>query len=138
MSTTKRQRKTKSFHVNLHCVILATNISANKAYVLSTNSKEIKLPFFALTSDHKNDTTQFLIDSLRENYIYVHELELLPQIISIHNDILGHENNVLNVVYGFIVNLTNSVNNAYWIEFQYTDTNNKFLPLLTEVIQQLK
>lgn len=128
-----------TFNINIHCVVLTTNIPLNKKYVLSLNNNEIALPSFALKVDHLSDKTKFndnIISFLKE-YIFVSDIELFPELISLNSVNINGEPNCLNVVYGFLVNYSNSLNNCYWVEFDYLNPV-EHTPLLIEVIQKLK
>lgn len=133
--------KSTNFRVYLNCVIIATNIPINKKYILSLNQKDIILPFFELNNDNKVNTEQYLISKLRENYIFVSELELIPQLISLNFPVLNPENkkykNHIDVIYAFLVDHTNNINNAHWVEFDYMESN-AYTSLICEVVQKLR
>jgi hypothetical protein len=128
-----------AFNVNIHCVVLTTNIPLNKKYVLSLNENQIVLPSFGLKPDHVLDKNKFedkIITFLKE-YIFVSDIELFPQLISLNSANIDAEPNQLNVIYGFLVNYSNSLNNCYWTEFDYLSPT-EHTPLLIEVIQKLQ
>lgn len=125
------------YAIKIHCLVFGTNISLNKKYILSLNDKEIVLPNLYLTNDNISSIENSLIQYLRQ-YIFVNELELLPQLISLHSVYIDNvEDNTLNVIYGFVVNHTININNAYWYEFDFLEPT-KYSNLLFEAIQKLK
>lgn len=128
--------KSKKFIVKIYLVILATDISNNKQYILSKKSDEIELPNIILS--------EALLDNLEKNIVteaqtlvFANELELLPQLISLHNKYIDKHNNEINCVYGFVLKKTDNINNSYWIEFSYNEPN-KYSDLIFETIQKLK
>lgn len=124
------------FKVNIHCVVFSTNITANKRYVLSLTTDNITLPSLHVTKELLSNLENNIVNYLK-SHVYVSDLELLPQIITLNSDQIESDNNTLNVVYGFVVNYTESINNAYWIEFDYFKTI-PYSHLLFEVIQKLQ
>ena len=127
------------FDINIHCVVFGTDIPNNKTYILSTQKEDISFPSFVLTMDNITDLDNYLIKFLK-NYIFVNDLELIPQLITLNSiDIVNSETdiNTLNTIYGFIVNHTHSINNCYWLNFEYKEPM-KYGNLLLEVIQKLK
>ncbi|MFM7795448.1 MAG: hypothetical protein ACKO7N_01650 [Candidatus Nitrosotenuis sp.] len=127
-----------NFKVNLNCIVFSTNITLNQRLVLSLDKEKIIFPSLYLNSDNLNHLDDTLIQFLKQ-YVFVSDLELLPQLISLDNSILNNDPNnaTLNVVYGFIVNHTNSLNNAFWVEFQLLKEQ-PYSNLLFEVIQKLR
>lgn len=126
----------EKFVIKLYLIILTTNVSHNKNYILSTNENDVDPPCVYLTSD--------LLDSLEKNiveqaqkFIFTNELELLPQLINLHSPFIDIVSGELNTVYGFVVNKTDNLNNSYWIEFDYF-TPNKYSNVIAETIQKLK
>ncbi|NDC71876.1 MAG: hypothetical protein EBZ62_00275 [Sphingobacteriia bacterium] len=108
---------------------------------MSTQNEEIVFPSFGLTIENVTDLDNHIIKFLKE-YIFVSDLELSPQLITLNSihmikNNIEEEKNQLNTVYGFIVNHTNSINNCYWTYFDYTQPMT-YSNLLFEVIQKLK
>lgn len=128
-------KKTK-FNVKINCVIIGTDIPNNIQYILSTNKTDIVFPCLELNAIHKENIDLYITDFLKQ-YIFVSELELMPQIISLHSKDLQCSKNDLNVVYGFVVKHTININDVYWIPFDYSQTN-QYSNLIFEVIQKLK
>lgn len=127
-----------TFAVQLNCVVLTTNIPLNKKYVLSLDKDNIVIPALSLTKEYlSNDKLDNHIIEFLKQYIFVSDLELFPQLISLHSPYINNSNNHLNTIYGFLVNYTNSLNNCYWVEFDYLQPVD-YMPLLIEVIQRLK
>lgn len=124
------------FRINLNCVILGTDIPANKKYVLSTDNKEILFPRLQLTIDKLSNLEENII-SFVKNHIFVSDIYLLPQLINFHSQYFKSGDNVLDVVYGFVVEYTPNIDKSFWIEFDFL----KPIPqseLLYEVIQKLQ
>lgn len=126
------------FTVKINCVVLTTNIALNKKYVLSIDSNKMVLPSLVLSYDNLTDNNlQDSIVQFLKQYVFVSDIELFPQLINLHSNHITTDNQTLNTVYGFLINQTNSLNNAYWIEFDYLQPV-ELTPLLVEVIQKLR
>jgi|694.fasta_scaffold54157_4 hypothetical protein len=123
------------FDVNINCVIFGANQSLNKRGVLSLNKDDIILPKLSLTKDLLTNLNNSIISFLKE-YVFVNELELIPQLINIHHPLLGDSS--LEVIYGFIIDYNSSINNekAYWIDFDPLKEL-KLSPVLFETMQKL-
>lgn len=123
------------FPININCIIFSTNICKNKKYVLSLDKNNLVFPVFQLRSDMLLNIESSIIAYLKE-LIFVNELELIPQLITL-NSIYLNQNDEINTVYGFVVGFTQSLNNCYWYEFDLANpihhTN-----LLIDTIQKLK
>lgn len=126
----------EKFVVKIYFVILTTNISHNKNYVLSTDADSVELPYIYLNSDHLDSLEQKVIEQA-QTFIFTNELELLPQLINLHSRFIEVVPGELNTVYGFVVNKTDNLNNSYWVEFDYF-TPNKYSNIISETIQKLK
>ena len=100
------------FKVNIKTVVISTQIELNKKYLLSQNEKVWQPITFDLNIDMLSNLEKNIIDRLKQ-YIFVNELELLPQLINV----ALNENNELDIIYGFLVNYTQSLNNCFWVEF---------------------
>jgi hypothetical protein len=126
------------YQVRIHCVLFAADISANKKFVLSIDKEKISFPCLELSSENIKEIDYNLVQYLKQ-YIFVNELELLPQLISLHNMPLANtQEQTLDVVYGFVVGYTENINsNAFWHEFDFLESN-EYTNTLLEVIQKLK
>lgn len=125
-----------NFELKINCVVLSTNKELTKRFVLSLDEKEIKFPSFYVNKNMLNNLNQHIIDFLKI-YIFVSDFELMPQLINLNSlDIEKNNENCLNLVYGFVVQFTQSIDNCHWVEFNYFDPN-KYLNLLAEVTQKL-
>jgi len=124
------------FNVKIHFVVFSTNINLNKRFVLSLDQNNIIFPYFDLAIEHLNDIEHQIIDFLK-GFVFVSDLELLPQIINIHHSDLSENPNDINAIYGFVINHTDSLNNAHWVEFELLKEQ-KISPILFEVIQKLR
>jgi hypothetical protein len=125
------------FKVSLNCVVLTTNISLNKKYVLSLDESNIVLPKLYLTKENLSNNLNNTVVQFLKQYIFVSDIELLPQLICLHSNNIPNETEEINAIYGFLVNKTNSLNKCFWIEFDYLQPNT-YTELLIEVIQALK
>jgi hypothetical protein len=122
------------YTISIQCVVLSTDISNNKQFVLSLSKDQIEFPSFECNSDFLNDTEEYLIQYLKK-YIFVNDVELLPQIINLDTKYIS---NNINIIYGFITTKTSSIGNgANWFEFSYQQPN-PYSNILFEVTQKLK
>lgn len=125
------------YNIAINCIVLSTEIHNNKQFVLSLSKDEIQPPQFECNIDFLNNTEKYLIQFLKK-YIFVHDMELLPQLISLNYKNITSIDDPINIVYGFITNKTNNINDsAYWYEFDYTKPN-PYNNILLEVTQKLK
>jgi len=125
------------YTVNIQCVVLSTDIPNNKQFVLSLSQDQIQFPNFVCNSDFLKNTETYLVDYLKK-YIYVNDIELLPQLINIDTKYISDNEDTLNMIYGFITSKTNSIGNgACWFEFIYQEPN-PYSNILFEVTQRLK
>lgn len=122
------------FKINLKCVILTSQIEKNKKYVLTKTKDKWDPPTLELNSewDFKNFDQQ-IIQKIK-NLVFVNDLELLPQIISIKPNTT--QDNSLDVLYGFIINYTESLSECDWLEFDLLQEK-EYSGTLFEVIQKL-
>jgi len=122
------------YSLQARCVILSTDIKNKKQYVLSLENENIVFPVFNFDDDETfQDKESKVIEFLRK-YVYVSQLELIPQIINFDKK---EKDDIVNITYGFVINHTNNINNCFWYEFQY-DVPNIYSNLLFEVTQNLK
>lgn len=127
-----------TFHVKLYCVLLSTDIPNNKQYILSSKKDEIEIPYFDLDAVMLTNLDSDILAKMKE-LIFVSDIELIPQLISMHNSYLETKERTLNVVYGFLVKHTGNINTekVFWQEFNYL-TPNKYSNLIMQVIQNLR
>lgn len=125
------------FDINLNFIIFSTLPEKNSQYILSTSQDEILIPNTKLDTEWLGDLDKSIIGFLKSNYIFVSDYELMPQIINFHCDSIESKNNQINTVYGFIVSHTKSLNNCFWIPFDYL-TPHKYSGIIFETIQKLK
>lgn len=125
------------FNVNIHCVVFGVNASLNKRCVLSVDNDKLVLPKFILQNDLLKNLNENIIKFLKQ-YVFVNDLELLPQLISLNHVSLNQEQDTLDIVYGFIIDYNSSIDNtkAYWIDFDILKEQPLSLVLL-ETIQKL-
>lgn len=127
---------TTNFNIRIYCMILTTDIPNRKQYVLSVSNEEIIPPNFLLESQQKHNIEMSVVSYLKQ-YIYLSDIELLPQLICLNSKTIESDENTINCIYGFLVNHTNNINNSYWIKFDH-ETNNQFSPAIFETIQRLR
>jgi hypothetical protein len=125
------------FNVNIHCVVFGVNASLNKRCVLSVDNDKLVLPKFILENDLLKNLNENIIKFLKQ-YVFVNDLELLPQLISLNHVSLNQEQDTLDIVYGFIIDYNSSIDNTrvYWIDFDILKEQQLSLVLL-ETIQKL-
>lgn len=126
------------FSIKLHLVILATEISLNQQYVLSTSKEEITLPCLYLENNFCSIIEDKIL-SYAQSLVFTNELELTPQLININDKNIDSVDGELNAVYGFVISKTDNINQSsvHWIPFDYIHPN-KYSHLLFEVTQKLK
>lgn len=125
-----------NYKVNIHCVVLSTDIPNNKQYVLSTSEEDIEFPTFACSNEFLSEPDQYLISFIKK-HIFLNDMELLPQLINLDNKYINDNKDTINIIYGFITTKTNSINEANWYEFSFTEPN-RYSNILFEVTQKLK
>lgn len=125
-----------NYTVNLNCVVFSANVSLNQRLIFSLDSEKIVLPSLSLTPEVLGNLEESLIKFLKE-HIFVSDIDLLPQLINIHSPIISNDTNQLNIVYGFLVPYTFSINNGFWIEFELLKEQ-PYSQLLFEVMQKLR
>ena len=124
------------FNVKINCVVFSTNINLNQRFILSLKNDILEIPSFELESS-KLDNLEYEIIQFLKTFVFVNEIELLPQLININSKILSKNNQELNIVYGSIINHTNNINDSYWISFDLLKED-FYSTLIFEVIQKLK
>lgn len=125
------------YNINIHCVVLSTDIPNNKQFVLSLSNNAIEFPSFACNNDFLNNPEEYLIQHLKQ-YIFVNDIELWSQIINIDHKYISSSDDTVNIIYGFITTKTSSIGNgACWFEFSYQEPN-PYSNILFEVTQKLK
>lgn len=127
------------YDINIHCIIFGVNAGLNKKCILSFNSQDIEFPKLALMPEHTENINSNIIQFLKR-YIFINELELIPQIISFNNQVLNehHNKNEINTVYGFIVDYKSSIDNSkvHWIDFDILKEH-KYSTVVFETMQKL-
>lgn len=125
------------YTINIQCVVLSTDIANNKQFVLSLSKDQIEFPSFQCDSNFLNDTEEYLIQYLKQ-YIFVSDIELLPQLINLDTKYISNNDDTINIIYGFITTKTSSIgSDANWFEFDYQQPN-PYSNILFEVTQKLK
>lgn len=126
-----------SFNININCVVFGVSEQLNKKCILSTTKDSITFPKFYLDSSHLDNINKNIISFLK-GYVFVNDIELIPQTINIHSKILQTNSNTIEMVFGFIVNYNSSINTEHvsWIDFDILQEQ-PLSPILFEVIQKL-
>lgn len=119
------------FKVKIKAIVISTQIHLNKKYLLSTKEKVWDPISFDLNAEILSDLEQNIITKMKE-YVFVNDLELLPQLINIKLN----ENKELDIIYGFLINYTESLKDCAWVEFNLSDEPS-YSNLILEVIQKL-
>lgn len=127
------------YNINVHIVAISTNLSVEKAFVLSTNETEIIFPTLQIDNTNTDNIDETVI-KMMQKYLMTSELELIPQIISLNKKELNNnlKKNTLNTVYGFLIKEGIRNFDSYWIEINFADIKHKYTGLLFEVIQKIK
>lgn len=124
------------FSVKILYVVLSTDLSKNKKYVLSLDNEAIKLPTLECSNENIAQLDSEVIKYLKD-MVCVNELEMLPQIICINDKFIPNmEKDTVYIVYGFVLTLTSSLNNVFWKEFDFLQPN-EHSNLILKVVQNL-
>lgn len=127
------------YNVNIHIIAISTNLSVEKAFVLSTNETEIIFPTLQIDNTNVDNIDTAVIKTMQK-YLMTSELELIPQVIGLNKQDLNNnlKKNTLNTVYGFLIKEGIRNFDSYWIEIDFADIQHKYASLLFEVIQKIK
>jgi hypothetical protein len=128
----------ENHNTKIACVLLATDIAKNKQFVLSTKSDEIELPLLEVSDEYFDNPVMYIAQKLKE-YIFISDLELISQLISIKNRLpqISEEENTLYIIHGLLTPKSQNLNNVHWIEFNY-HVPNTHSHILLEVTQKLQ
>jgi hypothetical protein len=121
------------YNIQIKCVVLSADIQEKKQFVLSLDQNEIIFPTMECDDTFFLDKKDNIINFLRK-HIFLSKIELLPQIITF--DKIENEEKI-DIVYGFLVTKTTSLNECHWIEFKYEEPTKHSILLFT-VTQALK
>jgi hypothetical protein len=121
------------FNINIKPIVLTTRININKRYILSTSENLWSPILIQLEESMLNNLEEKIVTTLK-SFIFVNDLELLPQIISVKQN--KEQPNTIDLIYGFLVNYTENLNNCFWVEFDLAEEKEYSL-LILEVIQNL-
>lgn len=124
------------FKVKINCVVFSTNINLNQRFILSLKNDTIALPSFNLVEEHLENIEYEIIKFLKE-FVFVNDIELLPQLININSKVLSKDNQELNILYGSLIKHTENLNNCYWVPFDLLKEQ-PYSTLIFEVIQKLR
>lgn len=126
------------FNININCVIFGVNVALNKKCILSLNESDIEFPKLSLQEDQTDDINTSIVKFLK-NFIFINDLELIPQIITLNHSILKSSDvPEINVVYGFIIDYKSSIDTSkvYWLNFDILKEH-KYSSVIFEVMQKL-
>lgn len=124
------------FTIKIHFVVLATDIKQDKQYILSINEEDICLPHAFLNNEYLKSLDNTVIKKVQE-FVFTNELELMPQLISLHSLDIEQQDQQINCVYGFVINKTDNLHNSFWVEYDYFKPN-KYSNLIAETTHKLK
>ena len=127
-----------SFNVRLYCVLLSTDIPNNKQYILSSSKEDVEIPFFELESEMLEAMDSSIISKMK-TLVFTNDIELLPQLITLHNTDVDSSPDTVNVIYGFLVKHTPNIDSdkVNWQEFNCLKPH-KYSNLIMQVIQNLR
>jgi len=128
------------YNIDIHIVAVSTNLSIEKAFVLSKNETDIVFPTLSIDNTNVNNIDKNIIE-IMQKYLMTSELELIPQIITLNKTDLNKSSgkkNTLNIVYGFLIKEGIRNFDSYWIEINFADIKHPYANLLFEVIQKIK
>jgi hypothetical protein len=128
------------YNIDIHIVAISTNLSIEKAFVLSKHETDIVFPTLSIDNTNVSNIDKNIIE-IMQKYLMTSELELIPQIISLNKTDLNKSSskkNTLNIVYGFLIKEGIRNFDSYWIEINFADTKHPYSNLLFEVIQKIK
>lgn len=120
------------YKVNIQTIVLTVKPEIDKRYILSLDAEDWRPPVISLDNEILSDIDNILIKKMKE-LIFTSDLELMPQLISIKP---GHKDTELDIIYGFIINYTHSLNNCVWLEFDLKQEK-PYSRLILEVAQKL-
>jgi len=128
------------YNIDIHIVAVSTNLSIEKAFVLSKNETDIVFPTLSIDNTNVDNIDKNIIE-IMQKYLMTSELELIPQIITLNKTDLNKSSgkkNTLNIVYGFLIKEGIRNFDSYWIEINFADIKHPYANLLFEVIQKIK
>jgi hypothetical protein len=120
-------------------VAIGTNLSTEKAFVLSLSETELVFPTLQIDNTNIDDIDKCVTQQM-QRYLMTNELELVPQIINLNRKDLSKstKKNTLDIVYAFLIKEGVRNFDSYWLAINFADMDSKYAPLLFEVIQKIK
>lgn len=132
--------------IYLNLFIVTVDIHTEKKYILSSDKQYIRPIVIELNQENKHRIKSHLSNFIRE-IIPMNIMGIIPQIISLHSDILVNSYKKINidtdengvyVVYGCLVDYLKPIKDDYhWLEFAF-EIPNDFSPNIFEVCQYLQ
>lgn len=124
---------------NVNLIFFTTDEENNKQYVLSTNKDQIEIPYLTLNEETKKDVENTVGEYIRQNLLFLNDIELMSQLISLNEEILSEDPETVSSVYGFVIPKETQINKdvVEWFEFNLYDENNKYASLFIDVIRSL-
>lgn len=120
------------YKVNIKCIVLTVKPEIDKRYILSIDQNDWIPPEIPLNNEILLDADTEVVKKMKE-FIFTSDLELMPQLISIKQ---GMKDTDIDIIYGFIISYTTSLNNCVWLEFDLTQEK-PYSQLILEVAQKL-
>lgn len=120
------------YKVNIKCIVLTVKPEIDKRYILSIDQNDWIPPEIPLNNEILLDADTEVVKKMKE-FIFTSDLELMPQLISIKQ---GMKDTDIDIIYGFIISYTTSLNNCVWLEFDLTQEK-PYSKLILEVAQKL-
>lgn len=126
------------FSLKCYLVLISADIENGRQYILSTEKDLLEIPSLNLKKENTANIEEYLISYMKD-LIFVNDLELIPQIISINNKNTTKKSSEVCIVYGFVVGFTNNINTSkvHWHEFSY-ENYTQYSDMIVEVIRKLK
>lgn len=121
-----------------HLVVITTEFCNKSFSVLSLDENKIIFPTIELTEDNRNKLYSEAYQKIMKLLPSANELEIIPQITTYHSSALGNDPGIINMVFGYLVSYADPSDMAHWFSINYTDTKNKYIPTIFEVVQRLK
>ncbi len=137
--TTKASSKKDKFCVACYCILIGTDIQNIKQYILSTNKDTIEPPYFYISKNDLSINIENRVVEYMQDLIAISEIELSPQLITLHTNLIPTIKNQINTVYAFVCNITENINadKVHWVPFNYQEYNT-YSHLIAEITRKLK
>lgn len=125
------------YSINLYCVIISINYQNNVIYVLSTDEHNLTFPKIEVNNTVLSNPQESFNQLLKTYLPEADEVEFFSQFIKLHATELDTKDDIMNCVYGFIINHVQKMHNCFWLSVNFKE-DDPHHELLLEVIQKLK